>query len=443
MDSCKQLVQDPEMRPQLHLQGGGPYPYSDVDSALIAPAELAEHYNRRFASFQAECIENVGRICESRLALRSHHTELIDVERLRRHVGQLQRRLAEVEVQSAKERIRALRLDSEHKDLHISQREHRDEIRRLLAAKSSPSAPAPPKEPLPPGASRCLVRLVETPGGAGEDIEVPADLWAKIRADVMKLTQELESFDASRAERSNGHTEQAALLEAQLETELSGLEGERERLADSLLGFVQLRSAHLSLQCKHAMEIDVLKACNRELVSRTQELSNKGRQKVGEVDDFCKRSAVEHAEFHRVAEVLERQHSGTANACLEDVCEATEGRVAGLVNETRALKERCAGARRRRKLALDGLRADLSLVAKKLAVLEQVAEQVSASLGQACGGTAKDPATCSPTAQRPLASPYAQNHSRFSAPQRCNKAPQVPGGSKRPAVAPSRSVSTR
>jgi len=391
----------------------GSVPYSDVDAALIPSSELATYYDRRFSSFEDECAEHVERIGERRCALRTHHVHLQEVDSLRQKVGLLQRRLAEVEVQSAKERVRALRLDSEHKDLHISRREHREEIRRLLATANSPPSPSGSKSEGVPGASRCLMRLVETPGGVGEELEAPADLWLKIREDVMSLTQEMTVFDAARAERCQRHTDEVALLEAQLETELAGVSAERERLADALLGYVHLRSEHLTLQRGHAAEMEVLKSCNCELVNRTEELSNKGRQSVKEHKHLSKTDAAEHTEFRRIVEVIERQHVGVARAGLEDVCQLGEVRVVELESETRALKNRCSDSRRQRKLALDGLRADLSLVARKLAVLEEVAAQVNSSLGKACSQACVDPqaaplrqGSSSPYASRPLGSAF-------------------------------------
>lgn len=434
------------------------------DSALIPSAELGAYYDRRFYSFEGECTEHVERIGERRLALRVHHEDLRKVEILRKKVGQLQYQLAEVEVQSAKERVRALRLDSEHKDLHISRREHKDEIRRLLAARRAQVSTLPTgpqgkggnsnEGSSLPGASQSLLRLVETPGG-GEDLEAPADLWLKIRAEVMDLTHDLSAFDSGRAERTQKHSQEVALLEAELEIELTGLEGERERLADAMLGYVQLRSQHVAAQRKHAMEMEVLKSCNRELMTRAQELASKGKQKVEEVECLYKKDVEEHIEYRRSTEMLERQQVGVAKACLEDVCETGEARMGELANETKALKERCAASRRRRKLALDGLRADLSLVAKKLAVLEDVAEQVGSSVAQACrgaeggdgllfhaGGAAQpsagsrtvasaygrqplqalepDQPTVSPYGQRAVASPFARPPQKAT--QRCRNA---------------------
>lgn len=379
------------MDAELNMRG----PYSDVEAALIPAAELAAYYDRRFSSFEEEGAEYVEKVGVRRLALRAHHEDLREVEVLRKKVGRLQRRLAEVEVQSAKERVRALRLDSEHKDLHMSQREHKDEIRRLLATRNSPSsppaAPGQPTGPLPAGASRCLMRLIETPGASGEDIEDPAELWLKIHNDVLGLTDGLAVFESARAVRAQKHTEETELLEAQLTAELAGLEGERERLADALLAFAKLRSQHLDLQRTHAAEMEVLKSCNVELVCRAEELASKGRQKVAEVESVCKQEATEHIEYRRVADVLERQRITVGKGCLQDVRKAGEARVAALENETRVLKERCANSRRRQKLSLEGLRADLSLVNKKLSVLEEVAEQVSTNLGDACSTSASLP----------------------------------------------------
>jgi len=397
-------------------------PYSDVDATLLPAAELAAYYHRRFRSFEEEAVEYVTKVGEHRLALQAHHEDLREVESLRRKVGQLQRHLAEVEVQSAKERVRALRLDSEHKDFHISKREHRDEIQRLLSTRSAPSSPpaAPGHKtgPLPPGASRCLMRLVETPSATGEDIEQPADLWLKIHNQVVGLTEGLDVFDASRATRTQKHAQETEELEAQLNGELAGMEGERARLADALLAFVKLRSQHLDLQRNHAAEMEALKSCNMELVCRAEELTSKGRHQVEEVESVCKHDAADHIQYRRINDVLERQRVTVSKACLQDTREAGEVRVAALENETRILKERCADSRRRRKLGLEGLRADLSLLTKKLAVLEEVSEQVNGCLGQACGGTAG----ASAPAIRP--SSQASSEMRRGQPQQASAAPQ-------------------
>jgi hypothetical protein len=261
--------------------------------------------------------------------------------------------------------------------------------------------------------------MVETPGD-DQDGEAPADLWLKIHGEVFELTQDLESFDVNRAEKSVKNRQEVELLDSELQAELAVLETERERLADALSGFVQLRSQNISLQRKQAEEMEVLKSCNKHLMTRMEELSHHGNEKAEQVEYLCKHDAREHTEYHRMIELLERQQAGVAKACLEDVCETGELHVAELENETRALKERCAASRRRRKLALDGLRADLSLVAKKLSVLEQVAAQVSNTLGQMCSGvqgaTSSTSQTTAKTAPLPQASasPYAQQRSYAS-----------------------------
>lgn len=411
-------------------------PYCDGDATLLPAAELAAYYNRRFRSFEEEAVEYVTKVGDHRLALQAHHADLREVECLRRKVGQLQRHLAEVEVQSAKERVRALRLDSEHKDLHISRREHRDEIQRLLSTRSAPSsAPAPPGHrtgPLPPGASRCLMRLVETPSATGEDIEQPADLWLKIHNQVIALTEGLGVFDASRATETQKHAHETEELEAQLNAELAGLESERERLADALLAFVKLRSQHLDLQRNHAAEMEALKCCNIELVCRAEELTSRGRQKVEEVESLSKRDAAEHIQYRRVNDVLERQRVTGGKACLQDTREAGEAQVAALENETRILKERCADSRRRRKLGLEGLRADLSLLAKKLAVLEEVSEQVNACLGQVCGGAAGSSAPAGRQSSR------TSLEVRRGQPQQASDAPQSSHALRSPYAKPVR-----
>jgi len=172
------------------------------------------------------------------------------------------------------------------------------------------------------------------------------------------------------------------------------------------------------------MEMEVLKSCNRELMSETEELSAKAKQNVDGVQNLSKRDVIEHQEFRRLAELMEGKRLGISKACLEDVRGASEAHVKELESETRALKERCAVARRRRKLALDGLRADMSLLANKLAVLEGVAHKVSASLDQACSDAPGRAAT-RPQRSRPQVSPspYAQRRrERPSQAQNCGRA---------------------
>lgn len=408
-----------------------PAHHDSADAALIPPAELAAHYDGRFQSFESQCAEHVERISEQLRTLRAHHAETREVGALRQQVGQLQRRLTEVQVQSAKERVRALRLEAEQKDLHVLRREHRDEIQRLLVAKR---AQGPPVPPAPPGArpstpalvqsppSRCLFRQVEAPGGAATEAaeaENPADVWASLQDEVGVLGQELETFDASRAQRLERHLQEAAALEAELAGDLEGLENERERLANALIGYVQLRSQHLGLQRRHVEEIEILKMCNEELECRAEDLVSRHEQHVGELDEMAHRHAVEHIEHRRLAELLERHQTGVARLDLRDAVELGEKRVAELVAEVKALKDRCAAHRRRRKCTLDGLRVDLSTLARKLDVLDGVAEEVDRGIWHLCVGvTAANqvPARQAAGSARPKSvSPYGRRPPRAGA----------------------------
>jgi len=225
--------------------------------------------------------------------------------------------------------------------------------------------------------------MVEAPCANSEDAESPAEVWATIHNEVTQLSDSLKVFDHTRAKRLHEHTLQVDQLEADLNAELTALASERERLANALLGFVELRSTHLRLQKKHAAEMEVLKTCNRELLRRSEELASTGREKVVEINHVSRRDAAEHIEYRQVAEVMEQQQVTVGKAYLQDVRDAGERRVAELASEVKVLKERCAGSRRRQKLSFDGFKADLSLVAKKLAVLEEVAEQVNVTVGNA------------------------------------------------------------
>merc|ERR1712150_232065 len=71
-------------------------------------------------------------------------------------------------------------------------------------------------------------------------------------------------------------------------------------------------------------------------------------------------------------------------------------------------KERCASHRRRQKLTLDGLQADLSLVAKKLAVLDRVADEINGIVLQTCAELDSDVRPVAQEIDRPV-SPYARS----------------------------------
>merc|ERR1711971_1240442 len=115
---------------------------------------------------------------------------------------------------------------------------------------------------------------------------------------------------------------------------------------------------------------------------RIEELAKIDRSRLQEVKALARREASEHIAYRRSAELVERDMVATAQACLHDVHEEGEVRVVSLAHEIRLLKEKCGQHRQRRRLALDGLKADLSLVAKKLDVLEDVAEQVIERMGK-------------------------------------------------------------
>mmetsp|Transcript_28899 Transcript_28899/g.52822 ORF Transcript_28899/g.52822 Transcript_28899/m.52822 type:complete len:443 (+) Transcript_28899:89-1417(+) len=362
-----------------------------MDSTFIPPEALAAHFGRRFLRFQGECGEHLERIEEHRSAFRAHHAQLRDAESLRQQVCKLQRRLTEVEVQATRERVRALRIDAEHKDLDLRRKEHADEVQRLLAAQASPTAAlvSSHTQPVPSG-SLSSVRLVSTPNAdqlVTEAVATPAELWQQIEQEVASLGEDLDGFDQHRAQRAVEHEQAVLHARAELQLVLEELESDREHLADSLVGYVQLCARHLERQRMHAQDVEAMKTCNRELEIRAEELEKIDRTRLQEVRSLACREAGEHIAYRRDAEIVERDVVATAQACLQDVREEGETRASSLAGEIRLLKEKCAEHRRRRRLALDGLRADLSLVGKKLDVLEDVAEQVSERLARASSET--------------------------------------------------------
>jgi len=310
---------------------------------------------------------------------------------------ELQQRLNEVEVQAVRERLRGLRLAAEGKDLDLRFHESSANIHRLLAARygersgavaaigasgGSIAAGAIPAANSPAAlcaaSSGCVLRSVATPNDSGADSRTQmAEVWQEIEAEVRGHAEDVETLDAARIAVAGRKRRAAAAAQAALREEQAALEAERERLAESLAGYVRLRAKHLTAQRRAAEEEQALRIHNEDLARRAEAVAQAGRQEPLELEISARREAAGHADFRRRAETLERQNAFTLCQRLEVVQAEGEARSAVLLSELGSLQEKCAEHRRRRHQALTGLRADLSLVTKKLLVLEAVSKTVS------------------------------------------------------------------
>lgn len=378
------------------------YFQQDLDVAAALPqdaaADLTEHFGRRFHMFEEECTEYLARIEKRRQALRMHHVDLRGLESLRHEVVNLQRRLTEVELQGLRERWRALRHVAESRHLHERHSQYQEQAQRLLTATRRGTVQVA-STGTSTSSSGCVVRAVAEPhadaqaGAASQRTEV----WQEIEAETKAHTQQLDAFEKERAWRLEAHDQVATALWSELAGELTMQESERERLADIFVGFVELRKTHLAAQRAYAEEVEALKAHNSELSRRAEDFAQAGAKGVREIESSVRADLKGQSEYNRRAELIERQTTDLMHGSLEEMETAEEVRADNLLGELRNLRGKCAAHRRRRCLELQGVRADLSLLGEKLAILGVVAEEASerlrgtatpAASGRATGGGA-------------------------------------------------------
>lgn len=147
-----------------------------------------------------------------------------------------------------------------------------------------------------------------------------------------------------------------------------------------------MRARHTTLQRTFAEETDGLKAANLRVAQRAEAVARETRREVRECVDSARKEAGHHVEYRKRVEILERGSANALRDCLEDVREKSASREGALFEALRALKGKCAAHRRRRGLALNGLKADLSLMSRKLDMLEPIAEEVYTDLVLAARG---------------------------------------------------------
>lgn len=405
---------------------------------LLRPEGIARHFEQRFAQFQGERVEQLMLLQARRQAFLQHHRVLQELAGLRADVGRLQRRLTEVQVQTVRERMRALRRAAERRDFGNQYSAYCADVRRLVPVQPGRAAASAACRMtgsrgdgggLVSAPSRCVVRLIATPHDEGLDAETEEqEVWLQIEDQAKAHAEELDAVDSQRAAAEVTRKLTAAALTAELQGELEEVAAEHERLATSLQSILQLRMDDADARWTRAQAVDALRRRNTKLTERAKEAAHLGRREASELEVGGKADAGGHLEFRRRVEILERQGTAALCATLEAVQEKAESRVATLLEELRALRSRCASQRRQRRLTLEGLEADLSLVGKKLSILAGVAEKAcervvtdamaegprSGSCLRCFSAAANSSAACRGTSrqhQRRVRSPY---HSRLA-----------------------------
>lgn len=366
-------------------------------------SDLAGYWARRFTLFEDERKEQLETVRERRQVLGEHHRTLDEVCQLRSEVHDLQRRLSEVQVQTTRERLRAVRLAAEHADAEDLDNTYRADVWRLLAAVQPPKAwqpslvpPTPEVRPpdvqetvpLPVPAcdmqpSRSVVRMVTTPNEESALKQLAteeSELTRQLDEVLCGHSDELVALESKRAKALSEQDAVSNELRSELQKELAGIKEDRDRLAGLIEAYLQLRAEHVCAERARAAELDELHRGNAELIQRTQEMVRAGRREVGSLERSARVEAGGHLDFRKRALLLEQQGMRALCDTLEAAKERGEQIAQQLSTELHALRRKCALHKQRRRMALEGLRADISLVNKKLQVLEGVAEMASERL---------------------------------------------------------------
>jgi len=221
------------------------------------------------------------------------------------------------------------------------------------------------------------MRMVVTPNEASEleaNAAKEAALQSELQEEVQGHAADLDQLHAQRSEAVAEQDKLAALLQADLVRELANLKEDRLRLAGSLEAYLHLRAGQIESHQSWAKEADGLCRLNDELAWRAEESLRAGQRELCQIERATKVEAGNHLQFRQKAVMLERQGVRALCDSLEAAQEENAVKAEQLSLELQALRKKCAQHRQRRRLCLEGLRADLSLVSRKLQVLEGVAE---------------------------------------------------------------------
>eukprot|EP00927_Polykrikos_kofoidii_P079882 TRINITY_DN76716_c0_g1_i1.p1 TRINITY_DN76716_c0_g1~~TRINITY_DN76716_c0_g1_i1.p1 ORF type:complete len:419 (-),score=63.28 TRINITY_DN76716_c0_g1_i1:52-1281(-) len=317
-----------------------------------ASTDAFDHYDRRLVLFAAEYEEHQSKVQEYKDAFVVHHDYLRKLEEKRHEVGRLQRYKTELEVQSIRDRLRELSMVSECQDLE-------SQLQKYFADVTTS----------PEGArSDCMVRVVVAP----KDVAIDSDMRQtrlEIEEIIQAHTKDIESFDVERLERLTQYDKKVGLMRAELQEELKSLEGERCRLASALTCHLELRADQLKMQRQHAVDVDALKKRNSELLQGLEAAS--AAASLG----LC---------FEERSQTRVRDPHACAKGVREDA-----GDVQTMVHRINDFQNKCTKHRRQMHQALARLKADLSLLSKKCAVLETVTQDIrrrSSLAGRSEGG---------------------------------------------------------
>lgn len=302
--------------------------------------------DRRFEYFTGDRSESLELIQERKRLLQANYKAVLIVGKLRRQTRQLQRELTEAEMQNARERLHVIQLTAENQDLEMCYYEYRSELQRLLAAEHH--RPLAWVSPHGHGASQALRKARE-----------------QVEEENLEYSQRISAFTEQHESNKLTSDETVHVLGVELQKALGELQVDSEYFADLLEACTELHFKHFIQERQYAEEILSLKARNAELSYWVNSgLWSETRQSVAEAEPNVVASA--KAPHNR------RNH---------DRCSRTESeRAEKLAGEIWALKSKCAKQRRKRGILLERLRADLSMVGKKLSLLGRKAEELGGNV---------------------------------------------------------------
>lgn len=301
---------------------------------------------------------------------------------LRIEVSNLQRKLSEVELQGLRGRLLARRLDSEREAYESRHCDYVTNAARLRDA-GSPGFETAPTRSAPSSPSRSVIRLIAAPKevGTDEDDEELQKVRLLIEEALIAQEEELETFEKTRAESIQKRDAATALLREALLSEVAGLEDEMLRFCFALEALLALRRRDAERR-RDEEEIEELTRRRAALIERA-EVVLLTRNPDKSLEALARANAGGHEEFRRRAEILEQREGRMLAKHLEAAQQSFDGKVQSLETELQKLRRCCNSHRQRRRLVLDGLKADVCLLRKKLTVLEVVAEEASAGIVRA------------------------------------------------------------
>mmetsp|Transcript_34851 Transcript_34851/g.81426 ORF Transcript_34851/g.81426 Transcript_34851/m.81426 type:complete len:408 (+) Transcript_34851:36-1259(+) len=350
-----------------------------------ATARLKANDERRLTVLTADFNEHVSRIQDLKSQLEPHQDEVMGLLRLRDDVSEMQRSIAAVEVQLVKERVKAARAEAGNLEFKRRQVEYHKQVARLREAAQDVRLASRGG-----AAGSCevsfLQRVAFTPDFSGavvpDDSLRLREVSAALEAELEAYTSDLEDFDEKQNKLSAAWAAEEAKWVETLDSDLQALAQERERLAEVVLGYAKLRLKQVDMQRRHASEITSLTSNIEQLKSQIHGL-DKQRAEAKHFREVAMTEAAGLWDHRAQLSAVLRQNTGALELQCQNAKADGDAVVLAMETEIGRLQGKCQAYRKQRKLALKGFEADLSLVAKKLDVLDGVAEQVRETLLEA------------------------------------------------------------